>query len=110
MTDGFFVEITGADLSETEMSRLDTLVKETGAKLATIYDGNEKLHLHVRTYNDDGKRKKYSIKTLFETKVGIFNAKSDDWDLSLCAGQCLDKLERLVIDDHKKRIDKRHKQ
>ncbi|MBW6462398.1 MAG: CBS domain-containing protein [DPANN group archaeon] len=79
------------------------MIEETASKLSKKTDINA-FSVHVKTYNIEGKRIKYSLRCRLSTAKHIFVASHDSWDMRDAFGQLMDKIERLVIQSQEKII------
>ncbi|MBI4017473.1 MAG: CBS domain-containing protein [Candidatus Aenigmarchaeota archaeon] len=102
--EGVYVQITGADeLDAFESEKLHSNVDETVKKLARIYSGIEYFFLHLKKYESEGERHKYSVRTRLMTPVGTFISHAHGFDLARVVDEAMDHIERIVKEDHSKR-------
>ncbi|MCK5594365.1 MAG: hypothetical protein KAI18_03920, partial [Candidatus Aenigmarchaeota archaeon] len=88
--------IDDLDLYDFDVREMYRMIEETASKLSKKTEINS-FSVHVKTYNDSGKRMKYSLRCRLSTAKHIFVAGHDSWDLRDAFGQLMDKMERLVI-------------
>lgn len=88
--------IDDLDLYDFDVREMYRMIEETASKLSKKTEINA-FSVHVKTYNDSGKRMKYSLRCRLSTAKHIFVAGHDSWDLRDAFGQLMDKMERLVI-------------
>lgn len=102
--EGVYVQITGADELDTfETDKLHSNVDEAVRKIARIYSGIEYFFLHVKKYETQGEQTKYSMRTRLMTPVGTFHSRAHGYDLAAVTDEAMDRLERIVKEDHTKR-------
>lgn len=64
---------------------------------------------HVKMYEEEGTKKKYSVHARVQTRYGVFSAKGVAWDLTKAFDECVSHLERLITEEKEKLRDKRRK-
>ena len=85
------VQTSGAELSDQEKGILNNVTA------GYHFDNHtELLELNLKTYENDGKRKKWDIHVKASTDFGFFTAEGVDWKMNLAIKQALRRLEEQV--------------
>ncbi len=71
--------------------------------MSKIFD-IDRIFLHMKIYEVDGKRKKYSLRSRVYTNGGLFVAKSSNWSALSSVQDIVEKLERMMKKKHDKEI------
>lgn len=102
---GIFYQIIGlVDEDEFVVSTADRMIRDTLQKLDKIHK-IQYFVLHVKRYDKTGKIK-YSIRTRLLTDRGTFVSKSYAWDLRTAVDEALDNLERIIIKEKQRGMDR----
>jgi ribosome-associated translation inhibitor RaiA len=82
--------------------RLETEIQRTMNRLSKVIP-LEELSIHMRLYEQGGRKTKYSLKAKLATEKGLFFSSSHGWDLSVALKDLLERLEREAMENrHKK--------
>lgn len=105
--EGVWIQVSGAqELEDLDHARIIKHVESQVEKIARIHGGSEFFYLHIKRYHTDGTRTKWSIRTRMMTPVGAFFSKGHGYELLDVVDDTLDRLERQIIDDHEKAVDR----
>lgn len=108
--EGVFLQFSGLqDVEGVDRMRVQSHVEDRLQKIARIEGGAEYFYLHVKEYEKDGTRSKYSLRTRLMTPVGPFFAKGHGYELLDVLDETLDRLERQIRKAHDKRVEDRRK-
>ncbi|MBR9706226.1 hypothetical protein GOV14_04275 [Candidatus Pacearchaeota archaeon] len=87
------IDIKGIGLLNGEEEEIvNRVTNEYYGKLERMDKSMQKLDIHVKTYDTDGKRKRYSVQAKIVSPARNFNADETDWDLSKALHKVLKKL------------------
>ena len=71
-----------SDLRVPEQELVHKLAEEYAHKLKHMSTSFEQIVVHVKVYNAEGARRKYSVHLRVFNPMHSFESKTDDWDLS----------------------------
>lgn len=109
--EGIYVQLTGPDVPEEKRVVLDKVETALQGGLGRVIDRPRSLNVHIKKYEQDGTKHKYSLNFLLVSKLGTTTVKTHEWDLLNAVDEGLDKLEARVKKQKEKRVDeKRRKQ
>jgi len=95
--EGPYIRVSG---THEESDYIKSLVHDELGNAIRKMGGVVPIHyivVDVSTHNDEGGRKKYSVKSRLITSKGMFFAKDHEWDLTKAVGGVFNKLEREVM-------------
>ena len=92
-----------ADINKIEVKGIESLGEQEKATVNNLFDSYYikiqrkiksplSLKIHIKEYNKEGKRKKYSINAEAISSGKIFKANSDDWNLTATIHEVFGKL------------------
>ena len=88
------IEITGLDiLTEEEKKLSDKLLNEYYPKIQRQVKNIITLKVHIKEYEKNGERKKYSINIKVINSTDVFEANAHDWDFARTMHKVLKKIE-----------------
>ena len=107
--EGVYVQITGLDNIENffDREKIDKMIEDFIQKIGKIYKEIEYMFVHIKSSQDTGGDKLYSIRTRILTPVGLYVSKSSEWNAIASVDEALGRLEKQIIKDHEKRKDSR---
>jgi len=82
-------------LSESEKDRVNEILNKFYDKIQRHFNEPIKIEGHIKEYNVEGKRKKYSVHVKIHT-TRIFEADYADWDLSKTLHIVINKLSNEI--------------
>lgn len=85
------IKITGDNLSEEEKQIADKILNENYKKIQRQLKNEIILILHVKEYNSDGQRKKYSLILEVKSSTNSFKAEAVDWDFARTLHKTINK-------------------
>ena len=93
------IEIKGIDiLTEEEKKLSDKLLNEYFPKIQRQIKNIIVLKVHIKEYEKEGKRKKYSINIKVINSTDVFEANAHDWDFARTMHKVLKKIENEIED------------
>jgi len=93
-----------ADLQPEEQAIVNKLSTEYYEKLKRMVNNLASLKVHIKTLNDEGKKKLYDIHTQLQAPTVSFNStKAQDWDLARTLHKSFQDLEHQI--NHKLHAD-----
>lgn len=101
------VELTGPEVPEEKEVILNKVETAVRGSLGRILRRPEELKIHVKKYEKDGTRHKYSLNFKLSSTLGVTTVKTHDWDLLNAVDEGLDELETVVKKEQEKRRDER---
>ncbi|RLJ03099.1 MAG: hypothetical protein DRP11_01705 [Candidatus Aenigmatarchaeota archaeon] len=108
--EGVYVQITDMpELDEFTLEKMYEIIETGVQKVGRVYGSAEYLFVHIKEHQKEGAKTKYSVRVRFMTPVGMFISRGMSWDILEAVGDALDRLERIVIESHKKFLDSRKK-
>jgi len=95
------IQCIGIDeLDEQEKVIVNKLANEYFQKYVRILNNATNLQIHIKTYDDDGKQRKFSIHAKVVAPTVIFTStKASDWDLARTLHKAFKDLENQI--EHK---------
>jgi len=97
--EGVYYQIIGlTDEDDFIVDAVDKMVNNTVSKLSNMFEP-EFLFVHIKRYDSEGFRFRYTIKTRFKVKNRLFFTQASAWDLREAIGDALSKLEKVAIKD-----------
>lgn len=84
-------------------SKIETALK---GRLGRVVEQPKELNLHIKTYEKEGKRKKYSIHAKYFSELGITMVKKSDWDLMNLVDTVIDTLYEQAREEKERRRDR----
>ena len=91
------IETKGFDVLENlEKTDFERLVSDYSKKIQRRLKNIEALSFHLKEYNKEGNRKKFSIHVRVTGPFKTFEASSDDWDFNRTVHQVFQKLENEI--------------
>lgn len=106
--EGLFVQIAGLDGVDTfDRQAVDSVVQEHLARVATAVRDPEYLYLHVKSYHDDGKRQKWSVRARLADAKGTLNARAHAYNLPEAVDLSMDRLSEIAKERRERRLDQR---
>ncbi len=90
-------------VDDFEMEKINDSLERFVSKMSKIFD-IDSIFLHMKIYEVDGKRKKYSLRSRVYTNGGLFVAKSSNWSALSSVQDIVEKLERMMKKKHDKEI------
>lgn len=107
--EGVYVQITGLKKVENffDREKIDKMIKNFIQKIGKIYKEIEYMFVHIKTYQESGKDKRYSIRTRILIPLGLYVSKSSEWNAIASVNEALNKLEKQILKDHEKHKDRK---
>ncbi|MCD6477819.1 MAG: CBS domain-containing protein [Candidatus Aenigmarchaeota archaeon] len=103
---GVYVQIAGLDNIDNffDRDKIDKMIGDTVKKLGKMFDRIDYMFVHIKQYKKGGD-KLYSIRTRIMTSDGLFISKSSSWNAIAAVDEALDRLEKQVVREKKKKSD-----
>ncbi len=93
------IEIKGIDILTKEEKRLaNKLLNEYFPKIERKIKNIISLKVHIKEYEKEGKRKKYSINIKVINSADVFEANAHNWDFARTMHKVLNKIENEIED------------
>lgn len=70
------------DFEPVEQAMIKTLVDEYASKISRALHNDTSLTVHIKSHSKGGKRERIEISVRVAAPTKIFEAKSEEWDLS----------------------------
>jgi len=103
------IQLIGFEKSEIDMFEFNRIINEHINKLRRKLKNIDSIIIHLKEYNREGNRQKFSFHIRVNGSFKPFEASSDDWDFNRALHKIFIKLENevessfKVSDQHKKR-------
>ncbi len=94
-------------LDEEEKKKVSELLEGYHQKIQRHFDNDVFLDLHVKEYNKEGKRKKYSLNAFLHGATGKIEADAHDWELTRTLHKVMKKLLGEI--EHKFRVSEKRR-
>ncbi|MEN9626549.1 MAG: hypothetical protein RL557_877 [archaeon] len=94
-------------LSEAEMKKVNDLLESYYNKIQRHFDEPVFLDLHIKEYNKEGTRKKYSLNVFMRGAGKKLEASYADWDLAKTIHKVMEKLLGEI--EHQFRVSEKRK-
>lgn len=107
--EGIYVQLTGPEVPEEKRVVLDKIETALQGGLGRVIDRPRSLNVHIKTYEKEGTKHKYSLHFKLVSKLGTTTVKTHDWDLLNAVDEGLEKLEARVKKVKEKRVDDKRK-
>lgn len=109
--EGAYIQIAGIkDAGSFAKDKILDAAERKVEKAGRMFRDVQRLILHVKTQNVEGKKKQYSTRARMFTSDGLFVAKEDwVWELMDSVQGCLEKLDKQMTKHHEKKIERRRK-
>lgn len=85
------IEFSGAELSDKDKESITNTIAGYARKNHT-----EIFHINIKSYDDEGKRAKYSVNLNVSTKFGRFTSEDVSWNLNKSVRESIRKVEKQV--------------
>lgn len=105
--DSIHVQLTGPDVPEEKQVILDKVETAVRGGLGRVLRRPEELTVHVKKYEEEGERHKYSLRFKLVDASGVRTVKTHGWDLLDAVDEGLDELETVVKKEKEKQIDRK---
>ncbi len=105
--EGIQVQLTGPDVPEEQQAVMDKVETALQGGLGRLLVRPEELAIHVKQYEKEGNRHKYSLRFKLSWKHGVTSVKADGWTLLDVVDEGLDNLETVVKKEREKRVDQK---
>jgi len=79
-------------LNEREKQLVNRLLNEYYGKIHRQLKNEVSFEVHIKTYQKEGKAKKFSINVRAVFGRAVFEANADDWDLARCVHKVMNKI------------------
>ncbi len=89
------------DVDDIEMEKIHETVERFVTKMSKMFE-IQSLFFHLKCYEVDGERKKFSLRGRVYTNKGLFTAKSNNWTALSAMQELIDHLERIMKKKHEK--------
>lgn len=99
------VQITGAEVSEEQSAIMDKVETALQGGLGRVLVRPDELVVHVKKYEKEGSRHKYSLNFKLSSELGLTTVKEHGWDLLNVVDEGLDELETVVKKEKEKTRD-----
>lgn len=104
------VALTGADVPEEKAAIHDKVETAINGGLGRVLENPDELRIHVKKYEQDGKRHKYSLNFRLASGKGVTTVKAHGWNLLDVVDEGLDELETVIKKEQEKRRDREREQ
>ena len=91
------------EVDDFDMEKINDALERFVSKMSKIFD-IDTIFLHMKTYEVDGNRKKYSLRARVYTSDGLFIAKTSEWSALSAVQDITEKLERIMKKKHDKEV------
>ncbi len=91
------------DVDEFELERIKEIIDRFTEKMSKIYK-IDSIFFHLKTYEIEGNRKKYSLRGRVYANTELFVAKTSKWSALSAVQDLIEKLERIMKKKHEKEI------
>lgn len=108
--ESLLVQLTGPEVPEEKAvihSKIETQIR---GGLGRVLDRPDELQVHMKKYEADGTRHKYSLNFKLSSELGMTRVNAHAWDLMDAVDEGLDTLERLVKEEKAKMRDEQREQ
>lgn len=104
-----YVQITGLDNIENlfDREKIDKMIEDFIKKIGKIYNRIEYMFVHIKSSQNKGGDRLYSVRNRILTPVGLYVSKASGWNAIATVNETLDKLEKQIIKEHQKSKDLR---
>jgi CBS domain-containing protein/ribosome-associated translation inhibitor RaiA len=107
--EGLPILIAGLDDGISYERRIAYRAAERLAKKASkILKNLHYIRIGIKTYQEKGTKKKYSIRAQLKSSNALYSARASDWNLTKALYEALERLERRLLED-KDRMDQRER-
>ncbi len=103
--EGIQVQLSGVDVDEEKAAITDKVETQLRGGLGRLLDRPEELRIHVKQYEKDGKRHKYSLRFKLVSAQGVTTVNTHGWDLLNAVDEGLDELETVIKKQKEKKRD-----
>ncbi len=108
-TDSLRVDLTGPDVPEEKAVIMNKVETALQGGLGRVLKRPDELRIHVKKYEQEGKRHKYSLNLKLSSAQGLTTVKAHDWDLLNAVDEGLNNLEDVVKQEQEKTRDQHRK-
>ncbi len=105
VVESLLVQLTGPEVPREKQAILDKIENQVRGGLGRVLDRPDELRVHVKKYEKDGKRHKYTLNFRLSSKLGTLRVNTHGWDLLDAVDEGLENLERLVKEEKEKTRD-----
>ncbi|MFB6265894.1 MAG: CBS domain-containing protein [Candidatus Nanohaloarchaea archaeon] len=99
------VELAGPEVPEEKAAIHSKIENKVRGSLGRILRNPEELRVHMKKYEKDGKRHKYSLNFKLFSELGTVTVNTHGWDLLDAVDDGLEKLEKVVKKEREKKRD-----
>lgn len=87
-----------SDLNEEERAAVNRVTTEGYEKVKRDLQNLTNLLVHIKTYNKEGDRKKYSVHLRVDapTKINLASSRSDDWEIAAAMHKAFDDVRAQI--------------
>lgn len=103
--DSLLVELTGPEVPEEKKAIHDKIENRIKGGLGRVLERPEELRVHMKTYEKDGTRHKYTLNFRLGSELGTTRVNSHGWDLLDAVDEGLEKIETLIKKEKDKSRD-----
>ncbi len=106
--EGAYIQVAGIkDFDSFIKDKILDASERKVEKAARMFKDVERLILHIKSQNTEGKQVQYSTRARMFTSDGLFTSRQDwKWDLLESVHGCLDKLDKQMTKHHEKKIER----
>ncbi len=106
---GAYIQVAGIkDLDSFAKDKVLDAAERKVEKAGRMFRGVERLILHVKRQNVEGKKEQYCTRARMFTSDGMFVAKQDwEWEIMDSVQGCLEKLDKQITKYHEKQVERR---
>ena len=95
-----YVQITNLQEEDAFVKRkIDDAIREFLQGIGKRLDNLESFFMHIKRHGKSGKQTKYSVRTKFQTPIGLYVSRAWDWDLPTASQKALSKLDKMINKD-----------
>ncbi len=108
-TEGLYVQVAGLDgVDPFDRRTVDRLIQENLQRFIHAVKDPEYLVVHVKSYEETGSRKKWSVRARMADAKGTINARRYGYDLAEVVDGVLDRLGRIAQEQRERGLDLQH--
>jgi ribosome-associated translation inhibitor RaiA len=90
-------EVKGEEkLTETELEAINKIINENYEKIKRILKSDFSIRLHIKTYDNEGAKRKYSLNMQVTNNAKKIEATDADWDFARSLHRIIDKIKTQI--------------
>lgn len=108
-TEGLYVQVAGLNgVDPFDRRTVDRLIQENLQRFIHAVKDPEYLVVHVKSYEETGSRKKWSVRARMADAKGTINARRYGYDLPEVVDGVLERLGRIALEQRERGLDIQH--